>query len=80
MFERRITREEVREALRRGEVIEHYPEDQPFPSCLLLALVSGRALHVVLAQETETGTGVVLTVYEPDAAVWKEGFRARRRV
>lgn len=36
MFERRIGRDEVRNVLDQGEVIEAYPEDRPFPSQLVL--------------------------------------------
>ncbi|MGC2519872.1 MAG: DUF4258 domain-containing protein [Burkholderiales bacterium] len=36
MFERGITEEEVHRVLSEGDVIAAYPEDQPYPSRLLL--------------------------------------------
>ncbi|AET65048.1 DUF4258 domain-containing protein [Methanothrix harundinacea] len=35
MFERDISVEDVRRVLLEGAVIEGYPEDTPFPSCLI---------------------------------------------
>lgn len=36
MIERDIKRPSVTEAILNGEIIEDYPEDFPFPSCLIL--------------------------------------------
>ena len=36
MFERSVTRADVREVLATGEVIEQYPDDTPYPSRLIL--------------------------------------------
>ena len=44
LIQRGITVSEVIEAIMTGEVIEDYPDDYPYPSCLLLG---GNKLHVV---------------------------------
>jgi len=36
MFERGVTQEDVRHVLATGETIERYPDDQPYPSRLIL--------------------------------------------
>ncbi len=36
MFQRRISKEDVQEVLETGETIETYPDDEPYPSRLLL--------------------------------------------
>ena len=36
MFERRITAEDVRSILETGEMVEHYSDDTPYPSRLVL--------------------------------------------
>ena len=55
-----------------------YPEDRPFPSCLMLGYPMGRPIHVVAALDPDTGTCHVITAYEPDPAIWQPDFRARR--
>jgi hypothetical protein len=79
MFVRSITAAEVRTVIEEGQTIERYPDDVPYPSRLLLGFVGGRALHVVVADGADDGETIVVTVYEPDPALWRPGFRRRRR-
>ena len=79
MFERRISGENVRQVLQAGEVIEDYSDEMPFPSSLMLGRRGNRPLHVVMAENTEEGESVVITVYEPDPAQWKSGSRNRKK-
>lgn len=79
MFERRISGENVRQVLQAGEVIEDYSDEMPFPSSLMLGRRGTRPLHVVMAENTEEGESVVITVYEPDPAQWKSGSRNRKK-
>jgi len=44
MCERRITEEEVRRTLEGGETIEHYPDDTPYPSLLMLGWAAERPI------------------------------------
>lgn len=78
MFTWRITADEVREILADHEIIVEYPDDVPYPSRLLLGVVKGRPLHLVLGYDEQGAAGYVVTVYEPDPALWEEGFRKRR--
>ena len=77
MFQRRITPDDVRRVVAHGEVIEDRPDDLLYPSRLLLGEAGGRKLHVVVADAPEAT--VVVTVYEPDPALWMPGFRRRRK-
>ena len=79
MFESGIRRDEVVEVLLEGAVIAEYPEDTPFPSCLVLGLTAGRALHVVAALDHEMETCHIITAYPPDPVRWREDFKTRRR-
>jgi hypothetical protein len=79
MFERGISEEEVRETLKSGETIERYPDDSPYPSRLILGWRGGRPIHVVAADNVEEDETIVITVYEPDAALWEPDFRRRKR-
>jgi len=79
MFERGITEEDVHRVLSEGEEITTYPEDQPYPSRLLLGWRGDRPLHVVCAYNSQDDEQIVITVYEPDPALWVDGFRRRRQ-
>ncbi len=78
MFERHIGRDEVVAALDSGEVIAEYPDDLPFPSVLLLASAGQRILHIVVGEDTASGTCYIVTVYPPGLELWNPDFRTRR--
>ena len=77
MFERRIRLRDVELVLRDGEIIDEYPEDAPFQSCLVLGIVEGRAIHVVAAVDGMSRTCHIITAYPPDPNLWNSGFRRR---
>jgi hypothetical protein len=77
MFERNISVDDVREIISAGETIESYPDDQPWPSRLVLLQRHERVLHSVVA-EAPGGICYIVTVYEPDPDRWEPGFRSRR--
>jgi hypothetical protein len=79
MFVRSITAAEVRTVIEQGHTIERYPADTPYPSRLLLGFAGGRALHVVVAENADDDETIVVTVHEPEPALWQPGFRRRRR-
>jgi len=79
MFERRITEEEVRTTLEGGETIEHYPDDTPYPSRLMLGWAAGRPIHVVAADNRQDDEVIVITVYEPDPALWEPDFKRKKQ-
>lgn len=79
MFERGVSLEEVRSVVEKGEPIEHYPDQEPYPSRLILGWSGDRPLHVLAADNAAAGEIIVVTVYEPDRARWESDFRRRRR-
>lgn len=73
-----ITDSEVSEAMQKGEIIEDYPDDEPYPSILVLGkTVQGRIIHVVCAYSEVDQLAIIITVYEPDPSRWIDG-RTRR--
>lgn len=78
MFEREISETEVRQVLEAGTVIESYPDDEPYPSRLVLGWSGERPIHVVVASNPDQDEIIVITVYEPDLDRWKPGFSERR--
>ena len=79
MFEREIHPDVVKRAAQMGEVIENYPDDQPYPSVLLLYFEEGRALHVVAGVNEEESVCHIITAYWPDSKLWSADFKTRRK-
>ena len=73
----RILEQEVYETTSAGEIIEDYPDDTPYPSCLVFSRTRrGRPVHVVCAHVPEEDRAIIITVYEPDPVRWID-FRRR---
>ena len=79
MFERAVSKEDVRQVLATGKIIETYPYDKPYPSCLVLGWSGTRPIHVVVADNLDQRETIVITVYEPDLDRWEPGFEKRRQ-
>jgi len=75
MFERNITTIDALLAIREGEIIEEYQDDDPCPSFFILNFLHKTPIHIVLAV-CEDHLRIV-TVYIPDESVWIE-YRTRR--
>lgn len=74
-----IREEEVYEAALKGEIIEDYEDDQPYPSTLLHGnTLAGRPIHIVCAYCSTDDLLIIVTVYEPDPARWIN-YRRRRK-
>ncbi len=80
MMERDIRRADALDVLLSGEVIEDYPDDQPFPSALFLGWPQARPIHVVAAFDAANERAFVITAYEPDLEHFEPDFRTRRRL
>ena len=79
MFERGLAVDDVAAALRDGRVIEDYPTDFPYGSALWLGLAGGKPLHVVAADNVAADERIIVTVYEPDAALWETDWATRKK-
>lgn len=78
LFERGLDMSDIAEAIRGDapEVIEDYPSDERGASCLILCQgPTARLYHVHCGYPPAVW---LVTVYEPDPAVWMPGFRRRR--
>jgi hypothetical protein len=62
-----------------GEIIEDYPDDSPYSSCLILGkTASGEPVHSVWAYNIENRWTVLVTVYRPDPQRWIEWKRREK--
>jgi len=77
MLERDISRQEVKDTLRFGEIIENYETDTPFPSALFF-YINTKAIHVVASLNEATQTIFVITAYVPDTLHFYDDLRQTR--
>ncbi|MBX7233128.1 MAG: DUF4258 domain-containing protein [Caldilineales bacterium] len=55
----------------RGEIIEDYPDDKPYPSCLIYgSTFANEPVHSVWAYNRDVRWAVLITVYRPDPRRW----------
>ena len=78
MVERGIGQKEALKVIKEGQVIEDYPEDTPYPSCLIFKKVDERPIHVVVAFDSEDDFAYIITVYEPSLDEFESDFKTRR--
>lgn len=77
--EDKLSYEEVYYSVLQGEIIEDYPTDTPYPSCLIYGqTVIGDPVHSVWAFNPDNRWAVLITVYRPDPDQWID-WRKRRR-
>lgn len=79
MFERNISDEDVLYILSNGQVIQEYPDDNPYPSKLMVCKIKERFVHVVVAENISEKEKIIITVYEPDPHKWEPDFIKKRK-
>ena len=77
--QRGIEFSDIENALKNGEIIEQYPNDYPYPSCLELGLsLNNKPLHVCC------GIGEdklwIITAYYPTEIDWQGDMKTRKVV
>ena len=77
LMQRGIGMDDVACALKNGKIIEQYPTDYPYPSCLLLGMsIQSHPLHIVCG---DSGTELwLITAYYPSEDEWTDKFQARK--
>jgi len=75
----KLTFDEIYYSVLNGEIIEDYPGDKPYPSCLVHGQTfSGDHVHSVWAFNPQSRWAVLITVYRPDPSQWID-WRKRRK-
>ena len=78
LSERGILLSDVINAVDHGEIIETYPEDFPFPSCLILGLSTHNSyLHAVVS--LNENNIYLITAYFPSPDEWEPDMKTRRK-
>ncbi|MEA3351777.1 MAG: DUF4258 domain-containing protein [Chloroflexota bacterium] len=74
---REISVQEIRDAIRMGEIIEDYPDDKYGPSCLIYGDTrQNRPIHIQCSYPSRSKVKII-TVYEPNPELWID-YRIRR--
>lgn len=74
--QRGISIDDIISGISTGEIIEEYPSDYPYPSCLILGSAQNKAIHIVASTDTENIW--LITAYRPDANSWESDFKTRK--
>ncbi len=75
--QRNISIRDIISGIQKGKIIEQYPTDYPFPSCLILGLTcNGSFLHIVVGSDLKRIW--IITAYYPSLEQWKAGFEKRK--
>lgn len=54
-----------------GEIIEDYPTDKPYASCLIYGKSpSDEPIHCVWGYDSNSKISILITVYRPDPDLW----------
>jgi hypothetical protein len=72
MRQRHIRLNEIKQAIYNGEIIEQYPTDYPFPSCL----VNAEDIHIVCS--IGEGRLYIITAYRPSSEQWEDDGKKRK--
>lgn len=76
--ERMISKEEVKDVLEYGEIIEHYPDDPRGEGGLMYTIArTGRPVHVVCSPKEDYLA--IVSTYIPTLDIWKNDYRTRKR-
>lgn len=63
----RLCYDEIFDSVIHGRLIEDYPDDKPYPSCLVYGSTRrGEPVHSVWAYDSDTEWAVMITTYRPD--------------
>jgi len=79
IFERSLSKDDVVSAIQYGEIVSDYPDDQPYPSRLLLGVVENKPIHVVVARDEIDYSCYVITAYIPSSRLWHANFKTRKQ-
>ena len=76
MRNRKISSDDVINAVLTGEIIEQYQEDKYFPSCLIFNNNYTAPLHTVVSNDEQNM--YIITAYYPTLNEWKSDYKTRK--
>lgn len=70
ILERDISYKEIYTALKKGEVLKEYPDENPYPCYLIYNTWRRKPLHLVIAYDEMEKVCILVTVYRPAPDQW----------
>lgn len=75
--QRGISLSDIISCIKNGEIIEQYPDDYPFPSCLIVgAALTHMIIHTVIGSDLKTIW--IITAYIPSLDKWEPNLKTRK--
>lgn len=75
--QRGILVKDIISCIHNGEIIEQYPDDYPYPSCLILGMaINQKYIHIVIGSDLKTLW--IVTAYYPDKNKWENDLKTRK--
>ena len=75
--QRGIKQKDIKNCVMTGEIIEQYPDDFPFPSCLIFGYTTdNKVLHVVVSDEGTMSR--IITAYFPNNEKFESDLKTRK--
>ena len=75
--QRKIKMKDIKEVLMNGTIIEQYPQDFPFPSCLIFGYSMEKVpIHIVMSEEGNASR--IITAYIPTLERWEPDYKKRK--
>ena len=79
MFQLDIEETDIVNVLEKGNIIESYKDDFPFPSVLINGITEDENnLHIVVGIDSRSKHLYLITVYKPDIERWTNNFSERK--
>ncbi|MDE6724881.1 MAG: DUF4258 domain-containing protein [Ruminiclostridium sp.] len=76
---RNIKLADIYAGIENGEIIEQYPNDKYYPSCLILYFrMNGKPVHFVCGMGDNRI--YIITAYNPDLERWESDYKTRKKV
>ena len=73
-----LTYDEIFHSVFKGNIIEKYSDDKPYPSYLISGMnFSGEPIHSVWAYNKKSSWAVLITVYKIDPDKWIDGTKRK---
>ena len=79
MLERNIDRTDVKNVVMKGEMIENYEDDKPFPSALFFNFINNRPLHTIVSFDERQNKAYIITAYEPNLEMFENDYKTRKK-
>ena len=70
--------DEILKSMNNFKIIEQYDDAKPFPACLLLCKIRGKAIHVVCGLPEHADMLIIITTYIPSDKNWSN-YATRRK-